>query len=139
LAPSVGNRVSLSLQSMSPQDRLKLGRRDRWLTGIECNCPDAREVKKNKENQARRRSNLGHRADPTRHGVNFHMVTVTRRLPDRDPTVTNGCQSPHTTRYTLNYNNTSFHSDTFFQPYLWPNSSYGRWPPILEWPLFIGH
>jgi hypothetical protein len=39
--------------------------------------------------RVRRRSNLGHRAYQTRHGINFHMVTVTRRLSDGYLTVVN--------------------------------------------------
>jgi hypothetical protein len=43
--------------------------------------------------QARRRSNLGCRAYPTRYCINFHMVTVTRQLP-------NACEPPHPTTWT---------------------------------------
>jgi hypothetical protein len=47
------------------------------------------------------------------------MVLVTRRLPK-------GCETPHATTHTLNYNNLSVHSNTFVQPSLWPNSSFAR-------------
>jgi hypothetical protein len=51
-----------------------------------CPCPGSEKQKrKRKTGQARRRSNLGHRAYPTRHGVNFHMMTVTRRLWTTSP------------------------------------------------------
>jgi hypothetical protein len=54
-----------------------------------------------------------------RYGVDFHMVTVIRRLP-------NGCEQPHPTTYNLNYNNISFHWDIFIKPYVWPNSNCAR-------------
>jgi hypothetical protein len=65
--------------------------------------PKQKQKPKQTKKQARWRSNLGHRAYSTRDGINFHIVMVTRWLPD-------GCEPSHTTRYTLNdkfYNNIS--------------------------------
>jgi hypothetical protein len=44
--------------------------------------------------QARRRSNLGHRSSPTTYCVNFHIVTVNRRLLHGYPKVLNHITQP---------------------------------------------
>jgi hypothetical protein len=42
----------------------------------------SKEKRKEKVKQARRRSNLRHRADPTRYWINFHIVRVIWRLSE---------------------------------------------------------